>query len=76
METMHKLHCVSCGGTNLCFGYLGAMKNVFVPSGLFTMAGFRTRSFVCLDCGHIGQYIQKDRLKKLRDKFERELEDE
>ena len=74
MDQVHKLHCVSCGGSHLCFGYLGTMKNVFVPSGLFTISGFKTRSFVCLDCGHIAQYIQQGRLLKLREKFKQQLE--
>ena len=71
---VQKHHCVSCGGTNLIFGYVGPVKNVFIPSGLFTISGFRTRSFVCLNCGHISQYIPKEGIKKLNDKFHQELE--
>jgi hypothetical protein len=68
-----KHQCVACGGEHLCFGYIGPVKNVFIPSGLFTIAGFRIRSFVCLDCGHVSQYMSAETVKKLKNKFRTEL---
>lgn len=62
-------HCVACGGKELCFGYLGSTATTFVPSGIFTIHGYRIRSYVCLNCGFIGQYIPKDKLDNLREKF-------
>lgn len=61
--------CPACGSTELCFGYFGTSSNVFVPSGIFTFHGYRTRSFVCLKCGHLSQFIPKDKLMKLREKL-------
>ncbi len=61
--------CLNCGSTELCFGYLGTTSNVFVPTGVFTVHGYRTRSYVCLKCGYMGNYLPKDKLEKLREKF-------
>jgi DNA-directed RNA polymerase subunit RPC12/RpoP len=63
-ETNH--HCVSCGSKNLCYGYTGNTSNVFVPSGIFTISGFRTRAYVCLDCGHISEFLTLDKVEKLK----------
>jgi hypothetical protein len=65
--------CVQCGCTELCYGYLGLSGRTFVPSGIFTAHGIRTRSYVCLHCGYIGQYIPKDNLEKLKEKFKSQL---
>jgi hypothetical protein len=62
-------NCMSCGSTDLCFGYLGNAANTFVPTGVFTVHGFRSRSYVCLKCGYMGHYLPKDKLEKLREKF-------
>ena len=40
-----------------------------MPSGIFTIHGYRIRSYVCLNWGSIGQYISKDKLDNLREKF-------
>ena len=61
--------CVACGSTHLCFGYIGTSSNAFVPSGVFTLHGYRTRSYVCLDCGHVSQYLPKDKIDKLKEKL-------
>lgn len=61
--------CTACGGTDLCFGNLGTGTNSFIPSGVFTVYGFRIRSFVCLKCGHVQNYIPKDKLQRLRQRF-------
>jgi hypothetical protein len=72
-KIVHK--CSACGGSDIVFGYLGGTSNIFVPSGVFTMNGFRTRTFVCLKCGHVNQYLSKLKLEKLREKFKsQELE--
>jgi hypothetical protein len=64
-----KFKCLACGSTDLCFGYQGTAANVFVPSGVFTFHGFKTRSYVCLRCGHMGHFMAKDKLEKLRAKL-------
>ncbi len=69
MPSRMEFCCVACGSKNLCFGYIGTATNAFVPSGVFTVHGYRTRSYVCLDCGHISQYLPKDKLDKLKEKF-------
>ncbi len=61
--------CVACGGKEVCFGYLGAGGSTFVPSGVFTMAGYRTRAYVCLHCGAIHEYLPPDKLEALRHKL-------
>ncbi len=66
-KIIHK--CLACNGTELVFGYLGGTASVFVPSGVFTMYGFKTRTFVCLKCGQVNQYVSKSKLEKLREKF-------
>ncbi len=66
-KMMHK--CQSCGSTSLVFGYLGGTASVFVPSGIFTMYGFKTRTFLCLKCGQVSQYLPQSKLIKLREKF-------
>jgi hypothetical protein len=68
--TLGDIHtCVACGGKEICFGYLGNTPSVFVPSGIFTISGFRIRSYVCLNCGYLGHYIPKDKLQKLKERF-------
>ena len=69
MGSIATFQCVACGGKELCFGYLGSAATTFVPSGMFTIHGYRFRSYVCLNCGSIGQYIPKDKLDNLREKF-------
>ncbi len=66
--------CLVCGGTDLCFGYVGTPANVFVPTGTFTFHGFKTRSYVCLKCGNVGHFMSKDRLQKLRERFSTQFE--
>ncbi len=65
--------CVACGGKDICFGYLGNTANAFVPSGMFTISGFRIRSYVCMNCGYLGQYIPKDKVQKLKERFQERL---
>ncbi len=69
MTDSRPLVCPLCGASELCFGYIGNSSNVFVPSGVFTIHGFRTRSFACLSCGHVSQFVPRDKLEKLREKF-------
>jgi len=64
-----KFKCLSCGSTDLCFGYQGTATNVFVPTGVFTIHGYKTRSYVCLRCGQMGHFMAKDKLEKLRAKL-------
>jgi DNA-directed RNA polymerase subunit RPC12/RpoP len=64
-----KYKCLACGSTDLCFGYQGTAANVFVPSGVFTFHGFKTRTYVCLRCGQMGHFMAKDKLEKLRAKL-------
>jgi DNA-directed RNA polymerase subunit RPC12/RpoP len=73
MQYKRELTCVSCGSKNICFGYTGSTSNVFVPSGIIVFHGFRTRSYVCLECGHIAQYLPEDKVSKLRDRFKKKL---
>lgn len=61
--------CVACGSKDLCFGYLGGGINFFIPSNIFTVNGFKTRSYVCLNCGFITQYISQDKLEKIKKKM-------
>jgi len=61
--------CLACGSTDLCFGYQGTATNVFVPTGVFTFHGYKTRSYVCLRCGQMGHFMAKDKLEKLRAKL-------
>lgn len=69
--------CTACGSQRLVFGYNGNASNVFVPSSVFVIYGFRVRSYVCLDCGHVGQFISKEKLEKLKARVgEREELDE
>lgn len=63
------LKCTSCGSAELCFGNLGTGTNSFIPSGVFTVYGFRIRSYVCLECGLVHHYIPKDKLQRLRQRF-------
>jgi len=76
MQSIDKFSCVACGGEDLCFGYLGigGVSNVFVPSNVFSISGTKTRSYVCLHCGYVGQYIPKIKLERLRDRFKEEFE--
>lgn len=71
-EQVH-FKCSACEGTELCFGYQGTAANVFVPTGTFTLHGYRSRSYVCLKCGHMSHYIPKDKLEKLKEKFKARL---
>jgi hypothetical protein len=74
MAVNDKFKCIACGSTELCFGYLGTPANVFIPTGVFTLHGFKTRSYVCLRCGQTGNYIPKYKLVKLREKFKAQEE--
>ena len=74
MQSISKFSCTSCGGESLCYGYVGISSNVFVPSGVYTVGGFRTRSFVCLNCGYVGQYIPKSKVEKLKQKLREDTE--
>ena len=76
MIVKDKFSCTMCGSTELCYGYLGTAANVFVPSGIFTLHGYKTRSFVCLRCGYLGQFIAKDKLEKLRERIKSLYADE
>lgn len=58
--------CTACGSERLVFGYTGNSSNTFVPSNVFVVYGFRTRSFVCLNCGFVHQFISKEKLEKLK----------
>ena len=69
MDADQKKLCLACQRSNLCFGYIGTSSNTFVPAGIFSVTGFRTRSYVCLDCGHVGQFLMEDKIKKLREKL-------
>lgn len=69
--------CTACGSQRLVFGYNGNASNVFVPSNVFVVYGFRVRSYVCLDCGHVDQFISREKLEKLKARVgEREELDE
>jgi len=61
--------CLACGGKELCLGYQGTAASMFIPSNMFTLNGYRIRTYVCLKCGHVGQYMSKDRLQKLRERY-------
>jgi len=61
--------CVACGGSEVCFGYLGTGGQSFIPSGIFTMAGYSTRAYVCLHCGFVHQYLPPDKLASLKNKL-------
>lgn len=76
MPTSDRFKCNNCMSTELCFGYIGTSSNVFVPSGVFTFHGYRTRAYVCLKCGQLSQFIPKDKLQKLRDKLQTQFGDE
>jgi hypothetical protein len=69
-----KFKCMQCGGTDLCFGYQGTSSNVFVPSGMFTIHGYKIRAYVCLYCGTVSQYIPMSRMQKLKDKLKSRFE--
>jgi hypothetical protein len=69
MTTPRKITCVACKGGNICFGYVGTASNTFVPSGIFSVGGYRIRSYVCLECGHMGQYLPEDKINKLKEKL-------
>ncbi|MCP4152309.1 MAG: hypothetical protein GY757_31520 [bacterium] len=75
MALKDELKCTLCESTEICFGYLGSAANVFVPTGTFTIHGYRTRAYVCLNCGHLGHYISMDKLEKLRNKLNAQYEE-
>ena len=76
MEELKKRTCVACGSQKLCFGYLGTAANAFIPSGIFTIHGFRSRAYVCFDCGYVGQYISKEKMEKLKEKLKDRIGEE
>jgi hypothetical protein len=51
--------CPSCHGTNLVDGRLGMTTHTFIPEGRWMWVGYAVKAFVCLDCGLIGQYLDK-----------------
>ena len=59
-------HCTACGSERVVFGYTGNASNTFVPSNIFVVYGFRTRSYVCLDCGHVSNFISREKIEKLK----------
>ncbi len=67
------LKCLACGSTELGFGNLATPANVFIPTGMFTVYGFKSRAYVCLKCGTIGHYLPKDTVEKLKDKLSSSL---
>lgn len=69
MPNTDSLMCAACGSKDLCFGHVGTPGNVFVPTGLFTVYGFKIRAYVCLDCGYIGQFLPKDKIGRLKGRF-------
>ncbi len=69
MDQNRPYACLACGSTRLVFGYLGGGANIFIPSGIFTMNGFKTRAYVCMDCGQLGQFLTNEKLAKLREKY-------
>lgn len=69
MDIVQQFACIACGGTELCFGELGKPSNIFIPSGVFTIYGFRTRSYVCLSCGHVNTYVPREKVERLKRKF-------
>ncbi len=74
MSKQTDLKCPSCGNTELCFGYFGNTTNVFVPTGIFTLHGYKTRSYLCIQCGHLGQFMTQDRVRKIRDRLKSRFE--
>ncbi len=74
MSGYENYKCMHCGSTELAFGYQGTSSNVFVPSGLFTFHGYKTRSYVCLQCGHLGHYMPKTGLDKLKERLKSRFE--
>ena len=76
MEEVKRRNCIACGSHRLCFGYLGTAANSFVPSGIFTIHGFRSRAYVCFDCGHVGQYISKEKMEKLKEKLKDRMDEQ
>ena len=77
MSSIDRHICVSCGSKTLIYGYvgIGGVTGVFVPSGVFRVSGFRTRSYVCLKCGYVGQFLPESKLQKLKVQFKDELEE-
>ena len=69
MDKNRPYSCLACGSTRLVFGYLSGGGSIFVPSGIFTMNGFRTRTYVCMDCGQVGHFLTLEKVAKLRDKY-------
>lgn len=69
MDQNRPYSCLACGSSRLVFGYLSGGASLFVPSGIFTMNGFKTRTYVCLDCGQLGHFLSQERLTKLREKY-------
>jgi len=69
MAIKEEYKCPICGSMDLCFGYLGTPGTTFIPTGVFTIHGFKTRSYVCLKCGYLTNYIPRDKLRKLAEKI-------
>ncbi len=74
-EELEKSRCAKCSSQTVCYGYMGSGGSVFVPSGVFTVNGYRLRSFVCLNCGFVESYVPKYKLEKLKEKLEDAYED-
>jgi hypothetical protein len=60
--------CPSCHGTNLADGRLGVNRHTFVPAGRWMFLGYGVRGFVCLDCGFLGQYLERQDVDDIRRK--------
>ncbi|MCP4213099.1 MAG: hypothetical protein GY765_00515 [bacterium] len=74
MSPISNFKCLHCGSTEMCFGYQGAAANVFVPNGLFTIHGYKTRAYICLDCGVMGHYMPKDKLERMKQRLESQFD--
>ncbi len=61
--------CPNCGSKNLCYGKLGN-SHPFLPEEAKTFfAGFEPNSFVCLDCGDLGHYLDQKQIDALKERL-------
>jgi hypothetical protein len=54
------------GGGNLVDGNLGVYRHTFVPKDRTMWAGYVAGAFVCLSCGFLSHYIQKNDLDEIQ----------